>query len=312
MKWTEENGWRRFPMTVNTVAILSPGDMGHAVGRALGEHGLEVITCLDGRSERTRGLAQKGGFSDVPTLKDMVSRADLVLSILVPSEAVGVAKRVAEAIRATGSGTPFADCNAVSPQSALVMGEMINEAGGRFIDGSIIGGPPGRGTPPRIYVSGPDIGLVTELDGKGVVVRPIGDGIGRASAIKMCYAAGTKGTAALYAALLTAAEALGVSEELAAELRASQPDVYERMEGQVPGMPIPAARWIGEMEQIAATFEHVGVTPAFHQGAAEMFRLLSQTPFALETPEARDASRTLAETISAVARLLSPMSEDRD
>lgn len=153
---------------------------------------------------------------------------------------------------------------------------------------------------------------MTELDGKGIVVRSVGNGIGRASAIKMCYAAGTKGTAALYAALLTAAEALGVSEELAAELRTSQPDVYKRMEGQVPGMPIPAARWIGEMEQIAATFEHVGVTPAFHQGAAEMFRLLSQTPFARETPETRDTSRTLAETISAVAKLLPPISEERD
>ena len=299
-------------MAVNTVAILSPGDMGHAIGRALGEHGLEVITCLDGRSERTRGLAGTGGFSDVPTLEDMVSQADLVLSILVPSEAVGVASRVADAIRVAGSDTPFADCNAVSPQSALVMSEMINAAGGRFIDGSIIGGPPGRGAPPRVYVSGPDSSLMTELDGKGIVVRSVGNGIGRASAIKMCYAAGTKGTAALYAALLTAAEALGVSEELAAELRTSQPDVYKRMEGQVPGMPIPAARWIGEMEQIAATFEHVGVTPAFHQGAAEMFRLLSQTPFARETPETRDTSRTLAETISAVAKLLPPISEERD
>ena len=296
-------------MAVKTVAILSPGDMGHAVGRALGEHGLEVITCLDGRSERTRRLADKGSIRDVPTLKDMVSQADLVLSILVPSEAIGVARSVAESMRATGSDTPFADCNAVSPQSALVMNEIISAAGGRFTDGSIIGGPPGRGTPPRIYVSGPDIGSMSELDGKGVVVRSMGDGIGRASAIKMCYAAGTKGTAALYAALLTAAEALGVSEELAAELRASQPDTYKRMESQVPGLPIPAARWIGEMEQIAAAFEHVGVTPAFHQGAAEMFRLLSQTPFARETPETRDTSRTLAETISLVAKLLQPMSE---
>ena len=99
-------------MAVNTVAILSPGDMGHAVGRALGEHGLEVITCLDGRSERTRRLAEKGGFRDVPTLKDMISQADLVFSILVPSEAIGVARRVAEAIRVTGSDTAFADCNA--------------------------------------------------------------------------------------------------------------------------------------------------------------------------------------------------------
>ena len=246
----------------------------------------------------------------MPTLEDMVSQADLVLSILVPSEAIGVAKRVAEAIRATGAHTPFADCNAVSPQSALAMNDIVSMAGGRFIDGSIIGGPPGRGAPPRLYVSGPDEGIVAELDAKGIAVRTMGGHIGRASAIKMCYAAGTKGTSALHTALLTAAGALGVSGELAAELRASQSEVYKRMEGVVPGLPIAAGRWVGEMEEIAATFDHVGVTPHFHRGAADIFRLLSRTPFAQETPETRDSSRTLAETIATLAKLLEPRVED--
>ena len=200
----------------------------------------------------------------------------------------------------------------VSPQSAHVMHDVISAAGGSFIDGSIIGGPPGRGAPPRIYVSGPGSSVMAELDGKGVEVRSMGDGIGRASAIKMCYAAGTKGTAALHTALLIAAEALGVSQELAAELRSSQPEVYKRMEDQVPGLPISAGRWIGEMEEIAATFDHVGVSPQFHRGAADMFRLLSQTPFARESPETRDTSRTLSHTIAAVADLLPPKDGSAD
>jgi 3-hydroxyisobutyrate dehydrogenase-like beta-hydroxyacid dehydrogenase len=291
-------------MRITTVAILSPGDMGHAVGRALGNHGLKVITCLKGRSERTRRLASKGNFQDVPDLKELVSRADLILSILVPSEAIGVAQRVADAIQDSGSGPPFVDCNAVSPQSAQVMYDIIGAVGGSYIDGSIIGGPPGRGTPPRIYVSGPGSTIMAALDGKGIEVRPMGDEIGRASAIKMCYAAGTKGTTALHTALLTAAEALGVSQELATELQSSQPDVYKRMEGQVPGLPISAGRWIGEMEEIAATFDHVGITPGFHEGAAAMFRLLAQTRFAQETPETRDPNRTLAQTIAYLAQLL--------
>lgn len=298
-------------MPIKTVAILSPGDMGHAVGRALGNHGLEVITSLEGRSERTRKLAFDGNFQDVPDLKELASRADLILSILVPSEAIGVARKMADAIRDSGSAPPFVDCNAVSPQSAQVMSEIIGTAGGSFVDGSIIGGPPGRGASPRIYVSGPGSTVMTQLDGKGIEVRPMGDEVGRASAIKMCYAAGTKGTAALHTALLTAAEALGVSEELAAELKSSQPDVLARLEGQVPNLPIAAGRWIGEMEEIAATFEHVGVTPGFHHGAAAMFRLLNQTPFAQETPETKDSSRTLAQTIAYLAQLLPPPDERR-
>ena len=40
-----------------TIAIVSPGDMGHAVGAVLREAGLRVITQLDARSERTRVLS---------------------------------------------------------------------------------------------------------------------------------------------------------------------------------------------------------------------------------------------------------------
>lgn len=288
-------------MSVETVAILSPGDMGHAVGRALGEHGLDVVTCLEGRSERTRMLARQGSFREVPTLKDLVTQADLVLSILVPAEAVNVARQVADALRATGASTPFADCNATAPQTAETMGAIITGAGGRFIDGSIIGGPPGRGAPPRFYVSGAHRSLMTELDGMGIIVRPIGEAVGRASGIKMCYAAFTKGTTALSVALLTAAEAMGLSDDLHAELESSQPEAYKRMQGQIPRLPANAGRWIGEMEEIAATFDHVGVTPSFHRGAADVFKLLSQTSFAQETPETVDLSRTLAQTIAAVA-----------
>ena len=299
-------------MPIKTIAILSPGDMGHAVGRALGEHGHDVITCLSGRSERTRTLAQQGNIRDVPSMQDLVREADLVMSILVPAEAVNVARAVSDAIRDAEADTYFADCNATSPQTAETMDAIVTRAGGRFIDGSIIGGPPGRGAPPRLYVSGPDAHVMSELDGKGIVVRPIGDAIGRASGIKMCYAAMTKGTSALHVALLTAAEALGLSEELAAELSSSQPQAYQRMETQLPSLPANAFRWIGEMEEIAATFDHVGVTPGFHQGAAEVFRLLSQTPFAKEAPETVDRDRTLAETIAAAAQLLPSRVEGAD
>ena len=291
-------------MAVKTIALLSPGDMGHAVGRALGEHGLDVITCLQGRSERTRKLAQQANIRDVTSLEEVVSRADLILSILVPAEAISLAGQVADALRGMRTDTPFADCNAISPQSAKVMDAIITKAGGRFIDASIIGPPPGHGAPPRFYVSGTHASILTELNGKGIDVRPIGDAIGRASGIKMCYAALTKGTSALHMAMLTAAETMGLSDELRAELTFSQPDAYKSMEAQVPRLPTTATRWIGEMEEIAATFDHVGVTPDFHLGAAEVFRLLSKTPFAQETPETIDRSRTLAQTITVAAQLL--------
>ena len=289
-------------MRVKTVAILSPGDMGHSVGGALVEHGLDVITCLAGRSERTRGLARAAGFRDVPSYEELVGEADLLLSILVPARAAETAQAVAEAIRTSGSDLVYADCNAVSPMTSQEIGSIVTSAGGGYIDASIIGGPPGRGAAPRFYASGPDTGPLGELDGKGIEVKPMGLEVGRASAIKMCYAGLTKGTSALHVAVLTAAASFGVSNELEQEFSYSQPDTLSRMRASVPHVAIPAARWIGEMEEIAASFEHAGSTAHFHQGAADIFRLLSRTPLAAENPEDADSDRTLEETIEVFVR----------
>ena len=291
-------------MGLTTIAILSPGDMGHGVGKTLGEHGYDVITCLSGRSDRTRQLAEAGGFRDVPSLSDMVTEADLIMSILVPDQAVDVARAVAVALRDANVSRPFADCNAVSPQTADLMNSIIGAAGGEYIDGGIIGGSPARGAVPRIYVSGPNSSLMDELDGKGILVPNLGPEIGRASGIKMCYASMTKGTSALRVAMLTAAQSLGLYDELVAELSGSQQGPLSAMESGVPGLPANAGRWIGEMEEIAATFDAVGVTPHFHQGAAEIYRLLASTPFADERPETIDRERTLAETVRVTAEHL--------
>ena len=292
-------------MRIETVAILSPGDMGHAVGRALREHGLSVISHLEGRSQRTRELASRAGIAGVASLEELVGKADVVLSILVPSEASGVAESVAGVIRAIGADTMFVDCNAVSPSTAAAMCETITRAGGCYVDGGIIGGPPAPGAPRvRIYVSGERAAELSALDCEGVAVMQMGDEVGRASAIKMCYAALTKGTSSLQLALLTAAKVLGVSDELAAEFASSQPAASSAMNKGLPGLPSKAFRWIGEMEEIAATFDGAGVTPFFHKGAAEMYRLMSETPFAGETPETIDRARTLDDTVAALAELL--------
>ena len=295
-------------MSLRTIAILSPGDMGHGVGKAMSEHGYDVVTCLAGRSQRTKDLAAAGGFRDTASIEEMISQADLIMSILVPAEATGVAENVADAMRAAGVSRLFADCNAVSPQTARRMESVINGAGGEYIDGGIIGGSPARGATPRIYTSGTSAGLMDELDGKGITVRNLGPEIGRASGIKMCYASMTKGTSALRVAMLTAAQSLGLYDELVAELSFSQQGALSAMESGVPGLPANAGRWIGEMEEIAATFDAAGVTPHFHQGAAEIFTLLASTPFADESPETVDRGRSLEETVRVTSEYLpSPM-----
>jgi 3-hydroxyisobutyrate dehydrogenase-like beta-hydroxyacid dehydrogenase len=292
-------------MALRTVAILSPGDMGSGVGRALRAQGRDVVTCLAGRGEASRARARRAGFREVASLEALMSQADIVLAILPPEAAPALAREVAGAMRTAGRRPPYADCNAVAPATARAIGDTIAAAGADFIDGGIIGTPPGRSElATRLYVSGPRADMLTALHGEGIDVRPVGAEIGRASAIKMCYAAVSKGTNALHTAALVAAEALGVGEEVRGDWRASAPGVYDRMQKTVPWLAADAARWVGEMHEIAKTFESCGVTPRFHQGAADVFRLLEASPFSAETRETLDRSRTLEQTIKALAECL--------
>ena len=287
-------------MAVGTIAILSPGSMGSAVGKVLRESGYDLVTNLDGRSERTRALAEEAGFRAVSGIDSIVEEADLVMSILVPSEAISVAREAAAAMKRTGASTAYADCNAVSPDTARELGGIIEAAGGRFIDAGIIGGPPGSGSPPRFYASGPHEAVIGELDGKGIIVPLLGGEVGRASAIKMCYASLTKGVSALQTAALVAAHRLGLSSELEEEMSSSQANVLAQMQSVI-GLPGKAFRWVGEMEEIAATFESVGVTGNFHHGAAEIFRMVADSPLGDERPETIDPNRTLQETVEVFA-----------
>ena len=275
-------------MSIKTVGILSPGDMGAAIGRTLREHGMDVVTCIEGRSELTHLRAEEAGFRILPTYDDLVREADLLLSVLVPSEAVALAERVAGRLRATVTSVVYVDFNAVAPRTAQRISTIIGDAGSRFVDGGIIGGPPKPGAQTRFYCSGSDAGTVLEIAEFGLDVRCIGDRVGQASGLKMVYAASTKGTTALWTELLAAARAMGLSETLEQELAGSS--IYGVMKSSIRTMPRRSRRWIGEMEEIAETFESLGLTPQMFVGAAEMYRLVGKTRLGDQTSRQPDPS----------------------
>ena len=297
-------------MDICTVAILSPGDMGHAVGQRLRENELDVITCLAGRSHRTRSLAEKAGIRDVATMEELVERSDLIMSMTISAAVMDVCQQVADALAATGSDTLFAECNAISPQLARDLEPIITDAGGRFVDVSIIGGPPRPGYGPRFYASGEQAGRFEQLNDVGLTVLKLDGAVGQASGIKMCYAAMTKGSWALYTQLLMAAELMGLTEPLLAEFGSGQQAVLQRMERTIPTVPPRSRRWVSEMEEIRDTFLDLGMTPRLFEGVAEMYRFIGSTPLGEEFPESRDRDRTLIETIQQLARHVLLREED--
>ena len=289
---------------VNTIGILSPGDMGHSVGNVLRENGRRVIAYLGDRSARTRALAREAQIEEVPSYRALVQEADAILSILVPAQALAAAELVAQALRETGAGVLYVDCNAIAPQTAQAVGEIITAVGGRFVDASIIGGPPRGGYTPRIYASGPDAADFAELTNYGLDIIVMDDVVGHASALKMCYASLTKGSTALYAELMIAAKALGVEETLIAEFKQSQADRFAGIERSLPRVPVKARRFVGEMEEMAKMYDSLGLTPNMLAGAAKVYDLIGSTPLAERTPEDTSPFPTLDETLATFVKHL--------
>lgn len=291
-------------MPIRDIGILSPGDMGQAIALRLREAGFAVHTALEGRSERTRALAREAGLNDCGSLAALVVRCDLVLSVLNPAAALETARAAAAAMQAGGRAVLFADLNAVSPGTAREMDRLVREAGGAFVDGGIIGPPPrGAQARPRLYLSGPEAYRLAEIRHPNLLIRVLSERVGDASAVKMCYAAMTKGTTALAVELLVAARRLGVERALEQELRDSRADIYEWQQKNIALMPPKAHRWVPEMHEIARTFAELGMTPRMLEGAAEIYDMVAAAPLGKESPEqARRAGRSAAEVLEALAR----------
>jgi 3-hydroxyisobutyrate dehydrogenase-like beta-hydroxyacid dehydrogenase len=270
---------------VRTVGIMSPGDMGSAVGQVLATHGLTVIAALGERSARTRALAAEAGIADVGTLENLVRQADLVMSILVPDAAIVAAQQVAGAMKSTGATPLYADCNSIAVQSARTIGAIMNAVGAPFAEASIIGAPPRVPHKTRIYASGPAAQDFAQLNQFGLDVRLLGPEQGKAKAIKICYATLTKGTQALCTESFVAAKRLGVFAVLLSELETSQQPLLKFAQEGLQQMPPKAHRWIGEMTELAATYQGLGLTPRMLAGAADMYRDVGQTALGRESPE---------------------------
>jgi len=258
-------------VTISRVGILSPGDMGSGVGTVLHQHGLRVVTCLAGRGADSRQRAAGAGFEDVADLDTLVREADILLSIVPPGVAGAIADQVAAAARATRADLLYVDCNAVAPRTVRSIAATMTEAGVRFADGGIIGGPPTRpGT--RLFSSGEGAAEFAQLTAFGLDIRVLDGGVGAASGLKMCYAAMTKGVQALGAELLVAARLMGLEDTLRAEQsQGGVAAVRQFVERSLPSMPPKACRWIAEMEEIALTFEDLGLPGRLMTGAADVY-----------------------------------------
>jgi 3-hydroxyisobutyrate dehydrogenase-like beta-hydroxyacid dehydrogenase len=257
------------------VGLLHPGEMGGAVGGCLTGSGYQVLWASQGRSPRTAARAQAAGLTDVGTARKLTADADIILSVCPPHAALDVAWAV------HGFTGLYVDANAIAPDTAREVAQLITGSGGRYVDGGIIGQPPAAGILSRLYLSGEQAPVVRGLfEGTTVEARILHGPAFGASAVKMAYAAWTKGSAALLLAARALAQAEGVEQALLAEWGFSQPHLTEQSKRSAASGVSKGWRWVGEMEEIAQAMAAAGLPDGFHQAAAEIFRRCPRLPTA--------------------------------
>jgi 3-hydroxyisobutyrate dehydrogenase-like beta-hydroxyacid dehydrogenase len=255
--------------------------MGATIGAAAATSGARVTWVSQQRSQATQERAKRAGLVDVKNLTDAVRESEVILSVCPPDAALELAQSVA-AENFTGI---YVDANALSRETAEQIGATVTKAGASFVDGGIIGAPVKQAGTTRLYLSGIRAPEVAGLFAASMLdARAIGPNPGAASALKVVYAAWTKCTDALVLAIRALASIEGVDQALAEEWSISQPDLARKSTRAAAVATPKAWRYVGEMNEIAAAFASAGLTPGFHNAAADIWERLA--PFKDQTDPA--------------------------
>lgn len=252
------------------IGLIHPGAMGASVGAAARSNQHTVLWASQGRSADTIARAQRANLEDVGSVADLVAASEIVLSVCPPHAAGDVAQEVL----ALGFKGIYVDCNAISPNRTRAIQQIVEGAGTTYVDGGIVGGPAWRreaGT--HLYLSGQRAAEVAAcFTDSPLLASVVSDRIGAASAVKMGYAAYTKGTTALLTAILGMVEREGVR----ANLQQQWGDTFSAQTiRRVCTNTAKAWRFEGEMYEIAETFQDAGLPGEFHLAAAQIYKRLA-------------------------------------
>ncbi len=271
-------------MPANRIGILHPGAMGVSVAATARNSGCDVYWVSEGRRDYTRQRAQAAGLIDAGTLAALCGCCPVIASVCPPE----FAERLLDEVIAARFGGTFVDANALTPSRKQRMAERAEAAGIRFVDGGIIGLPQPDSAPTWLYLSGPAAEEIPPYFAAGPIhTEVLGPDVGRASALKICFAGHNKGMIALYTAVFATARRYGVFEDLKRQWSRRGPS-FSAVEEQILRAAPKAWRWEPEMHEIAATLETAGMPAGFHQAAAEVYARLR---------DCKDARVTLDEVL---------------
>ena len=259
-------------MKKNRVGILHPGEMGESLAATLRHGGCEVYWASAGRSAQTAARAQAQALLDAGSLQGIAASCEFLVSVCPPHGA----EALAESVAATGFRGLYLDANAIAPARARRLGEKLRATGADFVDGGIIGGPAWEVGRTWLVLSGERAPEAAAYFAAGPLeTEIISERIGDASALKLCFAANTKGQGALLCAVLAAAEGWGLRPALERQWRRRDEAAPAQAAQRVRGLSAKAWRFAGEMEEIADFLAEAGLPSGFHEAAAIIYRRIA-------------------------------------
>ena len=277
-------------MSVTNLGFLHPGAMGVSLAATAITTGHKSYWTSSGRSSATRQRAETHGLREVSTMEELCERCTIIVSVCPPHAAMDVA----EAVCSSSFSGIFVDVNAISPQRAKRIDQLMVASGVGFVDGGIIGPPAWSAGRTWLYLSGSGAAQIAGcFQGGPLEVEVIGSEVGKASALKMCFAANSKGTTALLTAIMAAADRLSVRRELENQWSRHGSDFTQSTKDRIRKALPKGWRFAGEMEEIASTFAAVGLPEGFHLAAEDIYRRLASYKNAGQDPSLNDIFATL-------------------
>lgn len=259
---------------INAIALIGFGEAGGILGAALARGGVSVSTfdlkLLGPEAEAMRRKVDLAGVRAEPDIETCIASAQLIISAVTASSDAEVVETAARTIR---PGQIFMDINSVSPKAKQHGQQVIEAAGGDFVEAAVMAPVPPYGLAVPMLLGGKRAHeLAPALVQLGFKATAIAAEVGVASAVKMCRSVMIKGLEALTVECLSAARRYGAEDRVLASLR----ETFGKLgaDADPAGYLISRVAEHGrrraeEMREVAQTLRDVGIEPTMSEATAQ-------------------------------------------
>ncbi|MDP3824518.1 MAG: DUF1932 domain-containing protein [Burkholderiales bacterium] len=262
-------------MSVQRVGIVGYGEVGRIFAGGLKNAGVEWVGVWDLKLDDPRqrselmAVAAKQGVQVCASAAELCAQCTLVISAVTASSTLAVAFEATADIQ---PGAFFLDLNSASPGTKQEAAELVDTAGGRYVEAGVMTSVPPHGLRVPMLLGGAHASeLAEQLLAWGMDVRVVSDRVGVASATKMCRSVMIKGLEALVLESYATARHYGVEDAMIATLQETFPGIDWQQQGSYFFSRVAqhGQRRAEEMREAAQTVREAGFEPVMASAIAD-------------------------------------------